>query len=203
MSNYEHCAECDALTGRAGKHDDSLYHAHEGPFCVECYENWDGKVIAERDQFKADLLQAAEMIGNQGKTINQLQALMPEYDELCYQHGILQDTANDIKKERDQLKAEVERLATELQQYRLTSGGAIAANGQLCKQLDEAHDVIGIKNARIAEFAERHLKDFAELERLDKQLDEARGWLVMASDTDGFLEPHQMGCIDAWLEANK
>ena len=52
MSNYEHCAECDALTGRAGKHDDSLYHAHEGPFCAECYEAWDEKVIAERDQLR-------------------------------------------------------------------------------------------------------------------------------------------------------
>ena len=52
----------------------------------------------------------------------------------------------------------------------------------LRKQLDEAREVIGAKNARIAEFAERHLKDFAELERLDKQLDEARELLAVASE---------------------
>lgn len=58
MSNYEHCAECDALTGRAGKHDDSMYHAHEGPFCAECYEAWDEKVIAERDTLRKQLDEA-------------------------------------------------------------------------------------------------------------------------------------------------
>lgn len=62
MSNYEHCAECDALTGRAGKHDDSLYHAHEGPFCAECYEAWDEKVITERDQLKAENERLAAML---------------------------------------------------------------------------------------------------------------------------------------------
>jgi hypothetical protein len=51
---YEHCTECDAETGRAGKHDDSLYHASEGPFCVECYESWAENMICERNQLRAD-----------------------------------------------------------------------------------------------------------------------------------------------------
>jgi hypothetical protein len=55
MSSYEHCSECDARTGRAGKHDDSFYHASEGPFCEECHESWAEKIIQERDQLRAEL----------------------------------------------------------------------------------------------------------------------------------------------------
>ena len=62
MYNYEHCNECDALTGRAGKHDDSLYHAHEGPFCVDCYEAWDEEVIVERDTLRTKLDEARELL---------------------------------------------------------------------------------------------------------------------------------------------
>ncbi len=37
-----------------------------------------------------------------------LKAQMPEYDELCYQHGILQDVANEIKRERDALRKKLD-----------------------------------------------------------------------------------------------
>ena len=47
MSDYEHCMECDGLTGRAGSADDSLYHGYIGPFCENCYEDWPDKVVAE------------------------------------------------------------------------------------------------------------------------------------------------------------
>ena len=34
----EHCCECGQPTGRAGKHDDSLYFDDDdGPYCGECY----------------------------------------------------------------------------------------------------------------------------------------------------------------------
>jgi hypothetical protein len=59
---YEHCTECDAETGRAGKHDDSLYHASEGPHCVECYESWTENMICERDQLLADNQRLREAI---------------------------------------------------------------------------------------------------------------------------------------------
>jgi hypothetical protein len=59
---YEHCTECDAETGRAGKHDDSLYHASEGPYCVECYECWAENMICERDQLRADNQRLREAI---------------------------------------------------------------------------------------------------------------------------------------------
>ena len=55
MTSYEHCTECDALTGRAGKHEDSLYHSSEGPFCESCYDEWAEKIITERDQLREQL----------------------------------------------------------------------------------------------------------------------------------------------------
>lgn len=50
--NFEHCAECDSMTGNAGRYDGSLYHAHEGPFCRECYDAWDELVIEDRDRLR-------------------------------------------------------------------------------------------------------------------------------------------------------
>lgn len=32
----EHCCECDALTGRAGPGEDSIYFGDLGPLCEEC-----------------------------------------------------------------------------------------------------------------------------------------------------------------------
>lgn len=34
----EHCRECDAETGKAGRADDSLYINAVGPFCEDCYD---------------------------------------------------------------------------------------------------------------------------------------------------------------------
>ena len=34
---WEHCCECGRPTGRAGKHDDSLYVDDDGPYCYECF----------------------------------------------------------------------------------------------------------------------------------------------------------------------
>ena len=39
MSKLERCWECDALTGRGGQADDSLYTDDgHGPFCEECWD---------------------------------------------------------------------------------------------------------------------------------------------------------------------
>ena len=36
---FEYCCWCDELTGRAGRHDDSLYLPDgTGPMCVTCHE---------------------------------------------------------------------------------------------------------------------------------------------------------------------
>lgn len=37
MLELELCCECEQLTGRAGRADDSLYINDEGPYCVECF----------------------------------------------------------------------------------------------------------------------------------------------------------------------
>ena len=35
----EHCCDCDAVTGRAGRGDDSIYcNCGRGPFCSECWK---------------------------------------------------------------------------------------------------------------------------------------------------------------------
>ena len=43
----EYCCECDGVTGRAGRHDDSLYADDDnGPYCDECF-------IACQDELEA------------------------------------------------------------------------------------------------------------------------------------------------------
>lgn len=34
----EHCCSCGEETGRAGRHDDSLFTDDGGPYCESCYE---------------------------------------------------------------------------------------------------------------------------------------------------------------------
>lgn len=34
----EYCCECDQLTGRAGRGEDSLYYDDDGPFCWDCWQ---------------------------------------------------------------------------------------------------------------------------------------------------------------------
>ena len=38
-ATLEYCVKCDTPTGRAGRHDDSLFIGDEGPFCEGCHEN--------------------------------------------------------------------------------------------------------------------------------------------------------------------
>lgn len=38
-TNLEHCCECDALTGRCGRHEDSMYVVDDGPYCEDCYRD--------------------------------------------------------------------------------------------------------------------------------------------------------------------
>ena len=73
---------------------------------------------------------------------------------------------------------------------------------ELRAQLDEANAAIHAKNARIHEYAERHLVDFAELEKLDKQLDEARELLKRAVLYIPSAVP-MAGDVYDWLERNK
>ncbi len=53
--SYEHCCQCDALTGRAGKFDDSIYVTmkadgdYKGPFCEDCYKQLIADGLVEED----------------------------------------------------------------------------------------------------------------------------------------------------------
>lgn len=128
--------------------------------------------------------------------------ISPADDSMALTHDGLFVESSDY----DQLKAECERLVSCIE----SRNGEIADAGdtiqRLRKQLDEANAALGAKNGRIAEFAERHLKDFVELERLDKQLDEARelltGWRAVGR-LDGVDAYDWEYKVDAWLEVNK
>lgn len=37
MATLEHCLNCGDPTGRAGRHDDSLFEGDIGPFCEDCW----------------------------------------------------------------------------------------------------------------------------------------------------------------------
>jgi len=43
----EHCIDCGAPTGRAGRGDDSLYIDEDGPFCEGCFQKWEQMAQAE------------------------------------------------------------------------------------------------------------------------------------------------------------
>lgn len=41
MTKFERCFQCDEPTGRAGRHDDSIYDTEDGgPYCVDCWEKF-------------------------------------------------------------------------------------------------------------------------------------------------------------------
>lgn len=52
---YEHCCECDAHTGRAGRADDSLYAGDWGPYCEDCWGEVPEKLVALMATLEAQL----------------------------------------------------------------------------------------------------------------------------------------------------
>lgn len=59
---YEHCCECDAHTGRAGRADDSLYAGDWGPYCEDCWGEVPEKLVALIDTLKAQLAAEREKV---------------------------------------------------------------------------------------------------------------------------------------------
>jgi hypothetical protein len=68
----------------------------------------------------------------------QLKAQIPEYDELCHRHGVLQVTAREIQKERDQLKAE---LATAWGNAEKNARDCDDLRAQLARHDDATHNM--------------------------------------------------------------
>ena len=57
---YEYCCNCSKPTGKAGAGDDSLYTAHDGPFCEDCFPDkekpqrtWVGLSLADKEEYLA------------------------------------------------------------------------------------------------------------------------------------------------------
>lgn len=58
LQNYEECSLCGELTGRSGKHEDSIYlaintPAQIGPLCMTCFQTICCDIIGE-DYYKND-----------------------------------------------------------------------------------------------------------------------------------------------------
>ena len=87
---YEHCCECDALTGRAGASDDSLYLGTIGPFCEECVNEWPDRVA--KDLAVAN----AAAIASRNR-ISELEALIVMlYGRLINDEDLTADEASDL-----------------------------------------------------------------------------------------------------------
>ena len=52
---FEHCCECDAHTGRAGRSEDSLYAGDRGPYCESCWDEMPDKLAEECDDKDAEI----------------------------------------------------------------------------------------------------------------------------------------------------
>jgi hypothetical protein len=48
--SIEYCCECDQATGNAGRMDGSLFAAHQGPFCEDCWGELPGKLAEENEE---------------------------------------------------------------------------------------------------------------------------------------------------------
>ena len=94
----------------------------------------------------------------------------------------------------DQLKAHNEAITRQLEIANGQIYGLCQERDTLRTQLAEANDALGKKNARIAEYAERHLKDSELLDEARELLEEVRTLECRGVD---------MAHLDAWLEANK
>ena len=104
-----------------------------------------------------------------------------------------QEKASSLEEERDQLKAENERLASAIR-YEQHLADRIGTHGPDCWSWGNAHYEC---------LKRKHQQDVGEsiLERdtLRKQLDEARELL----EKYGYATGDADGRVDAWLEANK
>lgn len=85
----------------------------------------------------------------------------------------------------DQLRTHLQVMLNKAQEIK-------AERDTLRTQLAEANDALAKKNARIAEYAERHLKDSELLDEARELLEEVRTLECRGVD---------MGHVDAWLEA--
>ena len=61
---FEHCCECDAHTGYAGRGEDSLYAGSRGPYCDDCWGEVPDKLAEECDALKASLADTKAQLAN-------------------------------------------------------------------------------------------------------------------------------------------
>lgn len=87
---FEHCCECDAHTGRAGRGEDSLYAGSRGPYCDACYGELPDKLVEECDDkdYRIERLEAklaaaeadAERLKEASKLLKEISKVMKADD---------------------------------------------------------------------------------------------------------------------------
>src|SRR5690554_6192384 len=95
--SYEHCMECDSLTGRAGRAEDSLYHGYIGPFCEDCFEDWPDEQVAQIAALRQQL----------ATTQAENEALRAQIKETEAKGRVLMDISRDLKARVAELTGEV------------------------------------------------------------------------------------------------
>jgi hypothetical protein len=114
--SYEHCFKCDALTGRAGRHDDSLYcDDGSGPYCESCYH-----ATAEYKNYVIDDLKSRIA---QLETENQRLRLLLDTSKSVEREHIL-EAENAALREQQRWVPVSERLPKETKRYELVCRGA-------------------------------------------------------------------------------
>jgi len=95
--SYEHCMECDSLTGRAGRAEDSLYHGYIGPFCEDCFEDWPDEQVAQITTLRQQLT----------TTKAENEALRAQLKETEEKGRVLMDMCRDLKARVAELESQI------------------------------------------------------------------------------------------------
>lgn len=103
MLKLEHCFECDAETGRAGKSDDSLYCLSVGPFCEDCWEAYPEKLLEKNNELQARIDELEQQlkiyqkaVGDHNDKMGQEGIWTPDYKVMIpIGSAILKEEVND------------------------------------------------------------------------------------------------------------
>jgi hypothetical protein len=160
MSRYETCVWCDERTGRAGRHDDSLYlEDGTGPLCEECYEP---HVLEQKDARIAELEAALEKAEGEAQRL----------DAACLDQMTMKNEERNervrLEDECKALRADLERAQGERDTTREGSDYWFVRGLQLQKQRDAALAKLG-EAEKLLRDAQTHIAGSYPSERHTKR----------------------------------
>src|SRR5690554_6673116 len=161
--SYEHCMECDSLTGRAGRAEDSLYHGYIGPFCEDCFEDWPDEQVAQIAALRQQL----------ATTQAENEALRAQIKETEAKGRVLMDISRDLKARVAELESTLESYEALRRMHRLENyPNELAARGWLLRKQAEAVEKAakrcipkGLSLSSILDYAQRLRQQADEADR--------------------------------------